>query len=153
MTHAAAPLVPVSWGELIDKLTILELKHARLADAAARANVARERGRLAAIAAPVLAQVAPLVAELRAINAELWEVEDAIRAEDAAGRFGDRFVALARAVYRRNDERARVKRRIDDLLGSELVEEKSYASFTAPSAPSATVVSDAGSHAIANIAS
>jgi len=121
--------VPVSWGELLDKLTILAIKRARIAAPAALANVAREHAALAPIAAPALAVdgVAALVADLTHVNEALWDIEDDIRAEDAAGRFGDAFVALARAVYRTNDERAAIKRRINDLLGSDLVEEKSYA--------------------------
>jgi len=123
------PTVPVSWGELLDKLTILAIKRARIAAPAALANVAREQEALAPIAAPALAVdgVAALVADLTRVNEALWAIEDDIRAEDAAGRFGDAFVALARAVYRTNDERAAIKRRINDLLGSDLVEEKSYA--------------------------
>lgn len=144
MTAPCMPLVPVSWGELIDKLTILEIKLARIDRVDAQANVAREREQLMRVAAPVLEGVAALMAELRAINEELWTVEDAIRAEDAAGRFGERFVALARAVYRRNDERARVKRRINDLLGSELIEEKSYASFVGAANPPEVLTPAAG---------
>lgn len=131
MTCPSMPHIPVSWGELIDKLTILDIKLASIARPDARANVARERDELARIAAPVLDRVASEVAALRVINMALWDIEDAIREEEAASRFGDQFVALARSVYRRNDDRAQVKRRINDLLGSELVEEKSYANFAA----------------------
>lgn len=120
-----SPCVPVSWGELLDKLTILEIKLERLSGAA-RANVAREHGLLAAIAAPVLEEVAEPLADLRAVNLQLWEIEDAIRAEEAAGRFGTEFVSLARSVYRTNDRRAALKRAINDRLASDLVEEKSY---------------------------
>ena len=123
------PAVPVSWGELLDKLTILALKRDRIQSPSARANVEREHAALAPIAAPALGVdgVAALVADLTRVIEALWVIEDDIRAEDAAGRFGDAFVALARAVYRTNDERAAIKRRINDLLGSDLVEEKSYA--------------------------
>lgn len=122
------PAVPVSWGELLDKLTILALKRDRIQSPSARANVEREHAALAPIAAPALGVdgVTALVADLTRVNEALWVIEDDIRAEDAAGRFGDAFVALARAVYRTNDERAAIKRRINDLLGSDLVEEKSY---------------------------
>jgi hypothetical protein len=120
-----SPCVPVSWGELLDKLTILEIKLDRLAGAA-RANVAREHALLHAIAAPVLGEVDALVDELRAVNSSLWEIEDAIRREEAHARFGPEFVALARAVYRTNDERAALKRALNQRLASELVEEKSY---------------------------
>lgn len=132
MASLASPTIPVSWGELLDKLTILSLKLERIASPAARANVAREHALLHEIGAPVLAdaRVAALVGDLARVNAALWDIEDAIRAEDAAGQFDQAFVDLARAVYRTNDERAAIKRRIDLLLGSALVEEKSYWSAT-----------------------
>lgn len=122
------PSVPVSWGELLDKLTILAIKRVRIADPAARCNVEREYEALSAMGAPALQVpvVAALSQELRAVNEALWEIEDAIRAEEAEGTFEGSFVALARSVYRRNDERATIKRRINDALGSDLVEEKSY---------------------------
>ena len=123
-----APLVPVSWGELLDKITILEIKADRIEDAAARANVARELALLREIAAPVLPQpgLAALIEALRSINCALWEIEDAIRARDAAARFDAEFIRLARAVYLTNDERAALKRKINVLLRSVMVEEKSY---------------------------
>lgn len=122
------PLVPVSWGELLDKITILEIKADRIEDAAARANVARELALLREVAAPVLPQpgLAALIEALRSINCALWEIEDAIRARDAAARFDAEFIRLARAVYLTNDERAALKRKINVLLRSVLVEEKSY---------------------------
>ncbi|SFR77731.1 DUF6165 family protein [Sphingomonas jatrophae] len=125
---AETPLVPVSWGELLDKVTILEIKRARLTSAEARANVEREHRLLHAAAAPALAAegIAALMDDLRGVNETLWEIEDAIREEEAAGRFGDAFIRLARSVYQQNDRRAAVKRAINDRLGSELVEEKSY---------------------------
>ena len=123
-----APLVPVSCGELLDKITILEIKADRIEDAAARANVARELALLREVAAPVLPQpgLAALIEALRSINCALWEIEDAIRARDAAARFDAEFIRLARAVYLTNDERAALKRKINVLLRSVLVEEKSY---------------------------
>lgn len=133
MDQPAAPLVPVSWGELLDKVSILAIKRERIARPEALANVEKEYRLLHAIAAPVLAraEVAVLFERLMQVNQALWDIEDAIRGEDAAGRFGDAFVRLARSVYVRNDERAEVKRQVNALLSSELVEEKSYASFTA----------------------
>jgi uncharacterized protein DUF6165 len=123
----AIPHIPVSWGELIDKLTILEIKTERLPQAEARANAAHERTLLAAVAAPVLAgECAVLAAELKALNLALWEIEDRIRAHERDRDFGAGFVELARAVYRTNDARGALKRRINQLLGSELVEEKGY---------------------------
>ena len=122
------PYVPVSWGELLDKITILELKRDRMSDAAALRNVARELALLSEIASPVVdhGDIAVLVERLRVVNGALWDIEDAIREEDRAERFEAEFVALARAVYARNDERAAIKRAINDALGSRLVEEKSY---------------------------
>lgn len=122
-------LVPVSPGELIDKITILRLKAERIADAQKVRNVAHELALLAGLAAralPATPALAALEAELQEINAGLWDVEDAIRAADARGDFGASFVALAQAVYRMNDRRAAAKRRINLLLGSAIVEEKSY---------------------------
>ena len=124
------PRVPVSWGELIDKLTILEIKSERLAGAEARANVGLERRLLEDAAAGRLAAVPRLQAlksELRSVNEALWDIENDIRQEEALQQFGERFVALARSVYKQNDRRAAIKRVINDLLGSVLVEEKSYA--------------------------
>jgi hypothetical protein len=125
-------MVPVSWGEVIDKITILEIKNERLDDAAKRANVRRELDMLTAVRErefPGHAGLAKLADELRAVNARLWEIEDEIRDEERAKRFGARFIELARAVYVTNDQRSVVKRKINDLLGSELVEEKSYAPY------------------------
>lgn len=127
-----AVLVPVSWGEVIDKITILEIKDERLADAAKRANVRRELDELVAVRErefPGHAGLAELAAELKAINEKLWVIEDDIRDCERSKDFGGEFVRLARAVYFTNDERAQVKRRINDLLGSALVEEKSYAPY------------------------
>jgi hypothetical protein len=125
----AAPLAPVSWGELVDKITILEIKAERITAAAAVANVRRELDLLTAALAldpAETAAIAPLRADLRRVNERLWTVEDDIRRCEAEGDFGQAFVALARAVYRLNDERAALKRRINDALGSAIVEEKSY---------------------------
>ncbi|WPY93681.1 DUF6165 family protein [Limimaricola variabilis] len=122
-------MVPVPPGELIDKLTILEIKLARIIDPDKRANVAREHALLEAAreeAVPESEGLDHLRGELAAINLELWEIEDEIRACEARRDFSERFIALARAVYRTNDRRAAVKRRINLLLGSDLVEEKSY---------------------------
>jgi hypothetical protein len=128
-TKKPAPLIPVSWGELIDKITILEIKHARLGGDAVLANVGRELGALSAIAAPVLAgdeTARELMARLKILNEMLWDIEIGIRAKEAANRFDPEFVELARAIYKRNDERAALKRQLNLELGSELIEEKNY---------------------------
>jgi hypothetical protein len=124
--------VPVSAGELVDKVTILEIKSERIADPAKLANVRRELAGLSAILDPMLAEhadLAPLKSALRAINETLWRVEDDIRDCERVKDFGPRFVELARSVYRTNDRRAAAKRKVDELLGSEIVEEKSYQDY------------------------
>ena len=160
-------LVPVSAGELLDKITILQIKHQRIGDAAKRANVAVELAALEAVAvraglvaeagpapgpdgvfAPIQAvgagsdgggdavadgacqaALAPVMAQLVTVNGELWDIEDRIRDCERAGDFGPGFVELARAVYRTNDRRAALKAQINQLCGSQLVEEKSYAAY------------------------
>ncbi len=132
-----APRVPLSWGELLDKITILEIKTARITDPAARANVARELGLLQDIARPVLPEpgLAPLLGRLRAVNRALWVIEDDIRLKEARGEFDAGFIRLARSVYRTNDERSALKRQINLLLGSPLVEEKCHPTGRAGGGP------------------
>jgi hypothetical protein len=128
-TKSPAPLIPVSWGELIDKIAILEIKRARLGNKAALANVGRELEALSAIAAPVLADnetARQLMVRLKVLNEILWDIEISVRAKEAANRFDAEFVELARAIYKRNDERAALKRQLNLHLGSELIEEKNY---------------------------
>jgi hypothetical protein len=126
------PHVPVSWGELIDKITILEIKRERLTSKAARANVSNE---LAALEATVRTayednpSLASLKSHLKTINEALWEIEDKIRMKEASKLFDQEFIELARAVYIRNDARAVAKRQINDLLSSEFMEEKQYAFY------------------------
>jgi hypothetical protein len=124
-------LVPISVGELIDKIVILEIKSERIRNTNQLANVANELGALRAVRLGDVdrARLDALSAELKRVNARLWDVEDAIRECDARGDFGTDFVELARAVYRLNDERAQLKKAINVLSGSRLVEEKSYKSF------------------------
>jgi hypothetical protein len=124
--------VEIAPGELIDKITILEIKLARITDQAKLGNVRAEletltRARDAAIRATP--ELAADTAALKRANETLWEVEDHIRDCERVKDFGPRFVELARSVYRTNDERARIKRRINERLGSRLIEEKSYASY------------------------
>jgi hypothetical protein len=128
MTSLLVPHVPISWGELIDKITILEIKARRLSEAAARTNVDRELALLRDIAAPALtdAQIADLADQLRRQNEALWDIEDRIRDKERAGQFDTDFIALARSVYQSNDRRGALKREINQALGSVLIEEKSY---------------------------
>jgi hypothetical protein len=128
----ADPIVPVSWGELLDKIAILEIKRMQLRAPQALANAERELAALnptLAILEPVPAGLAALRTALAEVNQRLWEIEDRIREKDAQGDFGAEFVALARSVYRENDERGRIKRAINTLLGSTLMEEKQYSAY------------------------
>ena len=123
-------LVPISVGELLDKISILELKMAAAAgEPAKHANVLREFTALdevRRIRVPASTQLSELYAELQSVNRSLWEIEDDIREHEREDRFDARFIELARSVYRENDRRAAIKRQINDLTGSELVEEKIY---------------------------
>ncbi len=124
-----AVLTEVSWGELIDKYTILAIKAERIQDPAKLRNIHTEMAALSAARqqAQSLNPDLPMAeARLKAINEKLWDIEDHIRDCERAKDFGPRFVELARAVYFTNDERSAVKREINNLLGSDLVEEKSY---------------------------
>lgn len=122
-------LAPISVGELYDKIAILEIKAKLLSDPAQRANVRRELAALEALRdreVPPSPELEGLYGELKAVNRRLWDIEDDIRVHERDGRFDARFIELARSVYRENDRRAALKRRINALTGSEIVEEKSY---------------------------
>ena len=124
--------VPVSFGELLDKIAILQIKTERMSDAAKLANVQRELTALEATwaAHPASQQdISALRAALKAVNERLWVIEDDIRDKERAQTFDDGFVQLARSVYFENDERADIKKRINLALGSTYVEEKSYADY------------------------
>jgi hypothetical protein len=126
------PHVPTSWGELIDKITILEIKEQRITAPAAAANVRKELASLTqafGVLAPVPAELDGLKRELKAINEALWDIENRTRAKEAAKLFDDEFIALTRSVYQNNDKRAVIKRQINELLNSGLVEEKQYTSY------------------------
>ena len=128
-------LVPVSFGELLDKIAILQIKSERMKDEAKLANVRRE---LAALEQTWMVHPAAghdivrLRAELKAVNERLWEIEDDIRVKEKRQEFDAEFIRLARAVYFENDERARVKKDINLRLGSSYVEEKSYEDYRQP---------------------
>ena len=129
--------VPVSYGELIDKITILEIKSVQMTDASKLANVRNELELLGATWANAEASETDISAErerLHAVNSSLWDIEDRIRLKERAQAFDAEFIELARSVYFQNDERAAIKREINLKLGSELVEEKSYQDYRAPSA-------------------
>ena len=127
-------LVPVSFGELLDKIAILQIKSERMSDPAKLANVRHELSALEQtwMGHPAAGHdIAQLRAALKAVNERLWVIEDDIRAKERAQAFDDEFVRLARAVYFENDERARIKREINLKLGSSYVEEKSYQDYRA----------------------
>jgi hypothetical protein len=124
--------IEVAPGELIDKITILEIKDERIKDAAKLANVRTELATLIAARDQAVDSSQALdhfTAGLKQVNEALWEIEDEIRVCERDGDFGPRFIKLARAVYHQNDRRAALKRQINDLLGSRLIEEKSYVSY------------------------
>jgi len=123
--------VPMSAGELLDKIAILEIKQERIADPVKHDNVRRELDLLRAVRRETITESAALQAlamDLKRVNEQLWDVEDEIRLCESAKDFGARFIELARRVYQANDHRAALKRQINNLLQSPLVEEKSYTS-------------------------
>ena len=132
MSEAKAILVEIAPGELIDKITILLIKSERIDDPGKIENVrvelqVLEEARDSAVAASP--ELDRLTAELKSVNEALWEIEDDIRDCERNKDFGPKFVELARSVYRSNDRRAAAKREINELLGSKLIEEKSYAEY------------------------
>lgn len=125
----SAPLVPVSWGELWDKIAILRIKAGRLRNPAAQANAAHELTLLIAVAGKPPPAIAPMLSGLLNVNLRLWRIEDLIREREAARDFGPAFTALARSVYHENDERGRIKAAINRVMGSDVVEEKQYSPY------------------------
>jgi Family of unknown function (DUF6165) len=126
--------VPVSFGELLDKVAILQIKSERMSDLSKLANVRRELDALNdtwSKSAESRIDIAELLAALKAVNERLWVIEDDIRIKESKQEFDAEFIALARSVYFENDERARIKRDINVKLGSALVEEKSYQDYRA----------------------
>jgi len=124
--------VEISVGELLDKITILRIKSERIPDPAKLAHVRQELEVLEQCweaHRPAGLDLGPEIRQLQAVNERLWEIEDAIREREAAGDFGAAFIELARSVYFQNDERAAIKRRINERSGSALVEEKSYREY------------------------
>ena len=122
-------LVPISPGELLDKITILRIKSARMTDPVKVGNVRLELDLLEKTwreSGAAIAEVAADEAALQRVNEALWDIEDKIRDKELASAFDAEFIELARAVYVTNDERAAVKKRINVALGSRIVEEKSY---------------------------
>ncbi len=124
--------VPVSVGEVLDKITILQIKLAHISDAVKRANIQNELDALLPLVAGdafTTDQMQALMAKLKSVNEALWDIEDDIREKEAAKSFDAEFIRLARAVYITNDKRAEIKKQINLATGSALVEEKSYESY------------------------
>ena len=122
----------ISVGEFLDKLTILQIKQARITDAAKLANINRELDTLMQLWTQskfAAADISELLTQLRETNEQLWVIEDDIREKEAAGEFDARFIQLARSVYITNDRRGRIKKTLNEKLGSGLVEEKSYKDY------------------------
>ena len=127
-----SPQVPISWGELFDKITILQIKLENLTSKDALENVEGEFKQLRSIYIkyfPESTEAKQLEEELKQINQQLWDIEDKIRDKERNRSFDDEFIQLARSVYIINDERSRIKRKINDVFGSEFVEEKSYPEY------------------------
>jgi hypothetical protein len=126
------PSIPISWGELIDKITILEIKKVRLKEPSAIKNVSHELSLLKSLI-PDEVSFNPLIQELKSdlmhTNEILWEIEDQIREKEMNREFDEIFITLARSVYKNNDIRADIKRKINNNLKSSLMEEKSYTSY------------------------
>ena len=127
-----SPQIPISWGELLDKITILRIKYENLTSKDALDNVALELKQLQFIfsqCCPYTIKPQQLEVELKEINQRLWDIEDKIRDKEKNKSFDDEFIHLARSVYITNDERSRIKRRINEIFGSDLIEEKSYTDY------------------------
>lgn len=120
-------LVPVSLGELVDKITILEIKRDEIDDPEKRANVEAELGELECVLTEIWSEeMTEAMGRLRAANRRLWQLEDEIRAKEAVAAFDAEFVTLARSIYTINDQRAGIKKELNLRFGSDFVEEKSY---------------------------
>ena len=126
------PMLPVAWGEVFDKLTILQIKAQKLTDTVKLSNVETEKQALESVVGnlsrfPV--ELVSLVDELRAINTGLWDIKEGKRDCERRKCFDEKFIELARRVYMDNDKRAAVKKQINLLLGSSIMEEKSYQAY------------------------
>ena len=125
-------LVPISPGELLDKITILQIKSERISEPRKVANVLVELDALSAVWKKSVSEdstITEIHNELKSINETLWDIEDDIRDEERAKNFGEKFIELARSVYVTNDLRAEAKKKLNLYLGSTIVEEKSYQDY------------------------
>ena len=127
-----SPLIPISWGELFDKITILQIKSEKILSPNSLKNIDRELKQLKLTFDTAFAEnskALELADELRRINSKLWDVEDRIREKEKKKVFDNEFIQLARSVYIENDQRSVIKRKINKAFGSELIEEKSYSKY------------------------
>ena len=127
-----APLIPISWGELFDKITILEIKLKNVHEKNALNNVKKEHDKLRIIYENNFLEnirAKNLMNDLKKINQKLWKIEDNIRDKERNRTFDEEFIELARSVYLTNDKRSKIKRKINETFGSELIEEKLYADY------------------------
>lgn len=120
---------PISVGELIDKITILEIKLEKIEDICALNNVKNEHTQLVQLAQPILPKIGNFKNKMRHVNEEIWNIEDGVRECERNKNFDKTFIELARSVYFKNDERARIKKEINQLFNSDIVEEKSYKQY------------------------
>ena len=126
------PLIPISWGELFDRITILEIKLKNIQDKNALKNIKIEYDELFKIYDDNFfedASAKRFLTELKNVNKNLWNIEDNIRDKERHKSFDKKFIELARSVYITNDERSRIKRKINETFGSQLIEEKSYSDY------------------------
>ena len=126
------PLIPISWGELLDKITILEIKSTKIKDQKSLGNITKELALLRDIKRNTPAdnqQLTELINCLSEVNQKLWNIEDILRKKEAEGSFDIDFINLARSVYKENDKRASIKKQINEFLKSELTEEKLYTNY------------------------
>ena len=126
------PLIPISWGELFDKITILQIKSEKILSPASLQNIDRELKQLSLVFDKAFTEnslALELTKELRGITSKLWDVEDRIREKEKNKTFDNEFIQLARNVYIKNDQRSAIKRKINEAFGSELIEEKSYSKY------------------------
>ncbi len=131
--NVKTPLVPVSWGEVFDKLTILRIKEERIEELEKLVHIRREKAYLEEAVKELVnfsTQAKKLVQDLQGVNEQLWDIEDKIRDHERQKLFDSGFIELARKVYMTNDKRSALKKQLNLLLGSELVEEKSYQPYT-----------------------
>jgi len=121
--------IDVSNGDLLDRLSILEIKLQRIAEPQKIENIRKYYGQLLQVASPVKSAAGALYKDLLRINGLLWDVENSIREFESRQQFDNEFITAARSVYKYNDERARIKQQIDSLTGSAIREEKSYSEY------------------------